>query len=35
VGVKEKLRLGPFEIRTLRIDPATGEVREVDLLERP
>jgi len=35
VGMKLKLRLGPFEIRTLRIDPATGEVREVDLLERP
>jgi len=35
VGLTARLRLSPFEIRTLRIDPGRGEVRDVDLLERP
>jgi len=35
VGLKARLRLGPFEIRTLRIDSGAGEARDVDLLERP
>jgi alpha-mannosidase len=29
------LELGPFEIKTLCVDPATGQVEETDLLERP
>ena len=27
--------LAPLEVKTLRVDPATGEVTETDLLERP
>jgi len=29
------LKLGAFEIKTLRIDPQTGAVQEADLIERP
>jgi alpha-mannosidase len=32
-GVKTRLRMSPFELKTLRVDPATGAVREVNLLE--
>ncbi len=32
---KSKLRLGGFEIKTLRINPRTRKAMEVDLLERP
>jgi alpha-mannosidase len=35
LGLKIPLRLKPFEIRTLRIDPASESIRDVDLLERP
>jgi alpha-mannosidase len=33
-GVRKQIELKGFEIRTLRIDPKTRQVREVDLLER-
>jgi len=29
------LSLGGFEIKTLRVNPHSGKIREVDLLERP
>ena len=32
-GLETRLRMGPFEIKTLRVDRRTGNVREVDLLE--
>jgi len=32
-GVKTRVKMGPFELKTLRVDPATGAVREVNLLE--
>lgn len=35
VGVKAKIALGRFEIKTLRINARIGKVREVNLLERP
>ena len=35
LGVEAAIDLGPFEIRTLAIDRATGHVATVDLLERP
>lgn len=34
LGVKHKVSLKPFEIRTLRIDRGSGAVSECDLLER-
>ncbi len=34
-NVKHKVRLGGFEVRTLRIDPGDGIVIETDLLEHP
>lgn len=33
LGLKVPLRLDPFEIKTLRIDLRSGQLREVDLLE--
>jgi alpha-mannosidase len=33
-GVRQRIRLGPFEIKTLRIDRHTGHIREVNLLEQ-
>ncbi|MBM3296917.1 MAG: alpha-mannosidase, partial [Candidatus Aminicenantes bacterium] len=33
--VRHELEFGPFEVRTLRIDPETGRATETDLLERP
>ncbi|MBN1442066.1 MAG: alpha-mannosidase, partial [Planctomycetes bacterium] len=35
LGARADLRLGPFEIRTLRVSPRTKRVVETDLLERP
>ena len=35
LGVRRKVALGAFEIKTLRISPRTRKVREVDLVERP
>jgi alpha-mannosidase len=35
LGIEAAIDLGPFEIRTLAIDRATGHVATVDLLERP
>jgi alpha-mannosidase len=32
-GVKTRVKMGPFELKTLRVDPSTGAVREVNLLE--
>ena len=32
-GVKTQVRMGPFEIKTLRVNRRTGRVRQVDLLE--
>jgi hypothetical protein len=32
---KVKVTLGPFEIKTLRINPRTGKVLATDLMERP
>jgi alpha-mannosidase len=32
-GARTRLKMGPFELKTLRVDPATGAVREVNLLE--
>lgn len=34
VGVQSKVALSPFEIKTLKINPQTRRVREVNLLER-
>jgi len=33
-GVRTRVELRPFEIKTLRIAPQSGEVREVNLLEQ-
>jgi alpha-mannosidase len=33
-GVRMRVQLGPFEVKTLRIAPQGGDVREVHLLER-
>jgi len=33
LGLKVDLRLGAFEIKTLQLDPATGQVTEVTLME--
>jgi alpha-mannosidase len=35
VGLRRKVALSPFEIKSLKIDPQTRKVVEVDLLERP
>jgi len=32
-SLKTPIRMGAFEIKTLRVDPRTGRVREVSLLE--
>jgi alpha-mannosidase len=32
-GVTTRVKMGPFELKTLRVDSATGAVREVNLLE--
>ena len=34
-AARKKVRLSPFEIKTLSFHPGTGGFREVDLLERP
>jgi alpha-mannosidase len=34
-GVKTKVSLGGFELKTLKIDPKSGKVTETDLLEKP
>jgi len=34
LGVKTKVKLGRFEIKTLKIDPRRKRVVEVDLVER-
>lgn len=33
--IVQEIRLQPFEIKTLLVDPVTGTVQETDLLERP
>jgi len=33
LGVREKVRLGAFEIKTLKIGLRTGKVEEADLME--
>jgi alpha-mannosidase len=33
-GVKTKVSLGGFELKTLKIDPKSGKVTETDLLEK-
>ncbi|NLX23645.1 MAG: alpha-mannosidase [Phycisphaerae bacterium] len=35
LGIRRKVELGKFEIKTLRINPRTRKVTEVNLLERP
>lgn len=35
IGVKTKVDLGPFEVKTLRIDPKARRITETDLIERP
>jgi alpha-mannosidase len=35
IGMKHPVKMGPFEIKTLRIEPGTGRIREVGLLEEP
>ena len=35
IGFKTKVDLGPFEVKTLRVNPKTRAVRETDLIERP
>jgi alpha-mannosidase len=32
-GLETQLRMGPFELKTLRVDRKTGKAREVDLME--
>jgi alpha-mannosidase len=34
LGVRTRVKLSPFEVKTLRVSPRTGRVREVDLLEK-
>ena len=33
-GFESEFTLGAYEIKTLRFDPATGDVKETDLTER-
>jgi len=35
IGLRTKVHVDPFEIKTLRINPKTGKVVETDLLEKP
>ena len=35
IGAKTKVDLGPFEVKTFRVNPKTRKVQETDLIERP
>lgn len=35
LGIETEIHLGPFEIKSFRIDPKAPKLEEVDLLERP
>jgi alpha-mannosidase len=34
VGMRQKLTFGPFEIKTLRINPKAKTIKEINLMER-